>query len=1065
MKKLLLWLCMVLPFFSISQETAPVTFRFDTSTIVEDVPNPEEMRVYLQTSVTNWVDIEMEDIGGNGIYRKNININYPTDENIDVFYRFKITSFGNNGLPFTAWEGGTNADPSCLFNPSIVGLAGGWVRDVVVPQELIDNGTYVNPTGEYKLTNCFNVCGNAPCPPEPCENGLTTSNAYQQCLDGGQALIVFEWETDCTPEFVLYSNAEGAGPFQYGVNEDAANFGVYAGNGQMPPNWNVEHQLVVQFTDGSQSEPILYTPTPCIEGCTDPNSDSYNPWATIDDGSCSGTTCDPTVDHQITLEVTLDNWPNETSWNLTSGAYGIIEEISVGTYNFNDVGQTYTYSYCVDKNAGFEFIINDTYGDGIAGTTSGGTIDGSVKIYDCNGDIIWELDPDFGTVAYSGQQFGVDCEGVEEIYGCTDPAYQSYNPDATIDDGSCSELHIIGCTDENSINYNPEATKQELVPVCDYNLIIFDAASDGWGNSWIGVSQGGVSLGTFTMGPGEAEQVFPLSLNSDEKVVVYYFEVGSPQTTPEELNFQTLQNSFVIEGPDGDILLDGGTNPFADNGQGSLQNFSAPFFVNYTALPFCGDICIPIVEGCTDPDSLNYNPEANVDDGTCIPIIEGCMNEFAFNYNPEATVDDGSCIEVVVGCMDPDSFNYNPEANTEGDCIAIVEGCMDPTSFNYNELANVDDGSCIPIVEGCMDVNSINYNAEANTDDGSCIPIVEGCTNPDSFNFNVDANVDDGSCIPVVYGCTNPDSFNYNPDANVDNGTCEEVVFGCTNPDSFNYNPDANTDNGTCVDIIYGCTDNTALNYNPEANTDDGSCIPILAGCTDPDSFNYNPLANTDDGSCIPIVYGCTDPNAFNYNPDANTEDFTCIDIIYGCMDPTSVNYNPEANVDNGTCITAIVGCTDPESYNYNPEANVSDPEACLYDAGCITGPGEPYWLNNQCYAWVIDVDNYCCDNEWDPVCQEMYNYCENGWPEGMDINGMFNRSFNRIVVYPNPTNDIINIDSTVDIIYSVYDMTGRVIIKDSSKKEVDLSNVESGVYFLNIKYEDQIFNKRIIKE
>ena len=61
-----------------------------------------------------------------------------------------------------------------------------------------------------------------------------------------------------------------------------------------------------------------------------------------------------------------------------------------------------------------------------------------------------------------------------------------------------------------------------------------------------------------------------------------------------------------------------------------------------------------------------------------------------------------------------------------------------------------------------------------------------------------------------------------------------------------------------------------------------------------------------------------------------------------------SVNYDPLANVDNGSCIIAIMGCTDPNSYNYNPEANVSDPDLCLYDAGCITGPGEPYWLNNQ---------------------------------------------------------------------------------------------------------------------
>ena len=161
---------------------------------------------------------------------------------------------------------------------------------------------------------------------------------------------------------------------------------------------------------------------------------------------------------------------------------GIIGSVQPGEYDYNDIGQTYTYNFCVDKNAGFELIINDTYGDGLAGSTSGGTLDGSIVIYDCNGDIIWELsDPDFGSVAYSGQQFGNDCEVVEEIYGCMNPDYQEYNPDANVDDGSCATPHIYGCTDPNSINYNPDATKQELIPVCDYTLIIKDAAGDGWG--------------------------------------------------------------------------------------------------------------------------------------------------------------------------------------------------------------------------------------------------------------------------------------------------------------------------------------------------------------------------------------------------------------------------------------------------------------------------------------------------------------------------------------------------------------------------------------------------------
>ena len=51
-----------------------------------------------------------------------------------------------------------------------------------------------------------------------------------------------------------------------------------------------------------------------------------------------------------------------------------------------------------------------------------------------------------------------------------------------------------------------------------------------------------------------------------------------------------------------------------------------------------------------------------------------------------------------------------------------------------------------------------------------------------------------------------------------------------------------------------------------------------------------------------------------------------------------------------------------------------------MYAAGCVTGAGIPYWLNDPCYAWVIDVDDYCCNNEWDLICQETYNHCSSNW-------------------------------------------------------------------------------------
>jgi len=144
---------------------------------------------------------------------------------------------------------------------------------------------------------------------------------------------------------------------------------------------------------------------------------------------------------------------------------------------------------------------------------------------------------------------------------------------------------------------------------------------------------------------------------------------------------------------------------------------------------------------------------------------------------------------VVFGCIDEIALNYNPNANTDnGSCEGIVEGCMDPLALNYDELANVEDGSCIDAIYGCIDPNAFNYNELANTDNGTCVDVVGGCTDPSAFNYNSEANTEDFSCIEVVYGCTDPQAANYDELANTNNGTCETVYANCIDPVVETYN-------------------------------------------------------------------------------------------------------------------------------------------------------------------------------------------------------------------------------------------------------------------------------------
>ncbi len=900
------------------------------------------------------------------------------------------------------------------------------------------------------------------CEYPPCES---IDNIYvEQNCDGGSAILYYNWDTSDNPNCNIVQityGSENTNAYTFNTNIDNGIWGVYAGNGTMPPNWEDEFYAQFFTADSLASDTILFTPYPCTQGCTDENAPNYNPWATVDDGSCGGQACEYGY-VPLTIEVTLDNWPGETGWSFVSGDGST--EIPDGTYTFQDVGQTYTYNVCA-MEGGFEFIISDTYGDGMAGSTSGGTLDGDVVIKGCDGEIITSLSSNtwvnaeqdtvgvgFGNVAYSTWQQTTICGNEEEVLGCTDFDYQEFNPAANTDDGSCLTEHVFGCINENAFNYDSLATQMEIYPNCNYELWIGDAGADGWGNSFLGVVQGD-NQWSFTMGPGEYEQTFPIWLETDEPVKIYYFEVGGAQTPPEEVEFQTLHNSFKLTNANGNILLYEGWNPFADNGQGALQSFSPPFYNVYQAMPFCGTLCIPTVEGCLDSTALNYNEEANTDDGSCIAIIEGCTQEIAFNYDENANFDDGSCVAEVTGCMDSIAWNYNEDANVSDDSC-LYFGCTDSEATNYDEGANVDNGSCL--YPGCTDSSALNFNPEANTDDGSCILPIYGCTDETAFNYDPSANTDNDSCIPIIEGCTNIFAFNYDAFANTDDGSCILTVYGCTDPTALNYDSEANIDNNSCIEIVEGCTDSAAINYNELANVDDFSCIDYIYGCTDPTAFNYNELANTDNDSCIPVIYGCTDSTAFNYNADANTEDFSCIEVIYGCTDSNAFNYDELANTDNGTCIDILTGCTDVNAFNYDANVNTDD-GSCEYDAECSGGPGVPYWLPNECFEWVISIDTECCTGDWNSYCIELYNYCDLGWP--IDLEEMSGE----LLIYPNPVSDILNITQEIDI--KLYDVVGNLIISKEKTRQIDMTNLPSGIYNLNINKDNKIINNRIIKQ
>ena len=372
--------------------------------------------------------------------------------------------------------------------------------------------------------------------------------------------------------------------------------------------------------------------------------------------------------------------------------------------------------------------------------------------------------------------------------------------------------------------------------------------------------------------------------------------------------------------------------------------------------------------GLLNSFAFNFNPNANLDDGSCVPFIYGCTVLGFDNYNPVANIDNGTCSNaedaVITGCTNPSYYEYDSNAtiHIQEYCLNIItSGCTDETMFNYNPLANIDDNSCVPFVYGCTNQDYIEYDSTANTDDESCqFLLVPGCNDPSALNYNIispnwvyyenypnsDVNFDDGSCISAILGCVNSYYLEYYTQgfvANIDDGSCQMHNPGCTDDNYLEY-----YDYFEVVPGLYVLNGPEDLNRN----YNDGSCSTLLVqGCVYESFQEYNPDANISNVSdCIlPHIPGCTNESAFEYDPNATLDNGTCTLIIPGCTDSNYIQFDQMANEDNGSCETLVVegenSCNNPnylQFYNHSTSSiglfNVGSPlnDGANIDVGCV---------------------------------------------------------------------------------------------------------------------------------
>ncbi len=90
----------------------------------------------------------------------------------------------------------------------------------------------------------------------------------------------------------------------------------------------------------------------------------------------------------VTLTLDTDCWGSETTWEIQDGSGTAVA--SGGPYTDVAGGQTFVENVCLPDGC-YDFIINDTYGDGLNGTAFGCSVDGNYVLEDGSGNTLVQM--------------------------------------------------------------------------------------------------------------------------------------------------------------------------------------------------------------------------------------------------------------------------------------------------------------------------------------------------------------------------------------------------------------------------------------------------------------------------------------------------------------------------------------------------------------------------------------------------------------------------------------------------------------------------------------------------
>ena len=535
-----------------------------------------------------------------------------------------------------------------------------------------------------------------------------------------------------------------------------------------------------------------------------------------------------------------------------------------------------------------------------------------------------------------------------------------------------------------------------------------------------------------------------------------------------------------------------------------ISGCTDPSSFNYDSLACYNDSsCVATVLGCTDPFAINYDPNSNT------PLaFGGALNNNIgsggyFNGNQHLFFDASKPFTIksaVVYAQNPNTITFELRNNNS---VVIDDTTITVSSGQQRLYFDFDVPIGLDFELGVSANNSGLYRNNGGPaypyEIGSVMTITSSSANTSPtgyYYFYYDIEIED-ACFGVVSGCTDSTALNFNPNAAIDDGSCC-FISGCTDPLAANYDSTACFEDSTCCYISNTVVDTSScLSFFYDGNSYNNSGVY---------NFNYTNYCGLDSLVTINLIIGLPDTsytnaikcdnylwNGTNYNSSGT---YVWNDITSSGCDTTAflnltINNSYSDTLFIDTCdayswygntysnsgnfyqnFTTNLGCDSIKYLNLtiNNSPNVAIVESGNSLIGSISGGVFPFvyiWSNGDTTQIINPISNGLY---WLIVSDSKGCFSDTVFKNVDFVSSSIYNIQNNIILYPNPTDGVLSLvnKSEIKISLEITNNLGQIIYTlsadNNSNLNIDLSNLPTGIYNVNIFSKNLNFRKTIVK-